>query len=408
MIEKITDFLVLAWIGPGGEQINTKTMGDLAAGGFNASLSSLSPDMMIPQLDIAHAAGIKIIMSVPGMRVANGSVTDEWKERMLTVIQQVRNHPALMGYYIADEPKIDRMADIAKAFAFFREHDSEHLPYCNHWTVNMSWCGYRSYDEMWTDYGKICSPDFVSSDLYPFSTVPEDEWLANRDKDPHYYPRHKAKICIHFFEMLDIIRQKSQAWNVPVWMCNYGTYAYSPDTRDGEMLFQVMMNLAYGAKCIQYFTYAHGGMMIDPPDNTPNDNWQSARRINSVLKAWAPTLMKMKSIGVYHHPANLVYTRPLDQFLLGNPNDLFTRGDAVVIGQFTDDDGYEYALIVNRTPFEPAQIDFCFGSDDDVEECSGQTGEWMKPWPYNPRKMPLHFTPGQGRLFRFKRNIEIT
>jgi hypothetical protein len=32
------DFLVLAWIGPGGDQITPKTMGDLAAGGWEYAL----------------------------------------------------------------------------------------------------------------------------------------------------------------------------------------------------------------------------------------------------------------------------------------------------------------------------------------------------------------------------------
>jgi hypothetical protein len=382
-------------------------MGDLAAGGFNASLSALTPDRMVEQLDLAHEAGVRLIISVPGMRVAPGEVTKAWERKMLAVVRQVRQHPALLGYYIADEPKIDRMADIAKAFAFFREHDPDHLPYCNHWTVNLSWCGYRSYEEMWNHYGETCRPDFVSSDLYPFSAIPEDEWLAGREKDPCIYPRHKAKIAVHFFEMLDTVRRYSLAWKVPMWMCNFGTYVYSPETRDGEMLFQVMMNLAYGSRCIQYFTYSHGNMMIEPPDWAPNENWQAARRINRVVRAWGPTLMTLKSIGVYHHPANLAATRPLDQFVLGNKSDLFSRGDAVVVGQFVDDAGWEYALIVNRTPFEPAQVNFHFGTDGDVEECSGDTGQWAKPWPHDPRKMPLHFNPGQGRLFRYKRDIRI-
>lgn len=410
------DFLILAWIGPGGDQITPKTMTDLANGGFNASLSYLSPDNMIAQLDMAQEAGVRIIMHVPGMRVSAGEVTDAWKERMRGVIEQVRSHPALLGYYIADEPKIQLMADIAKAFAFFREHDPDHLCYCNHWTTNMSWSGYRSYEEMWDEFGKTCAPEFVSSDYYPFSVVSEEEWLANRDTNPYYYPRHKARIAVQFFEMLDVVRQYSLRWQVPMWMCNYGTYQYAPETRDGEMTFQVMVNLAYGSRCIQYFTYAYNNMMIDPPDATPNENWQAARRINRVLSAWGPTLMKLRSIGVYHYPPNLTGTRSLDQCILGNPSDLFARGDAVVVGQFIDEDagdegGWEYALIVNRSPFEPSHTDFHFGTDGPVEELSGESGQWIAPNPYgssNPRKMALRFLPGQGRLFRYKREIRVT
>jgi hypothetical protein len=65
MIENLKDFLVLAWIGPGEGQISKKTMGDLAAGGFNASLSALTPEKMVNQLDLAHEAGVRLIIRVP-------------------------------------------------------------------------------------------------------------------------------------------------------------------------------------------------------------------------------------------------------------------------------------------------------------------------------------------------------
>lgn len=181
---------IVAWIGPGGEQITAKTMADLAAAHFNLSLSAVTPEKMCAQLDLAHAAGIRLIIGLPGLRVGPGSVTPEWKTRFRKVIAEVRSHPGLYGYYIADEPRLPLRRDVAEAMRFFAEEDPDHLPYCNHWTVNMSYAGYRSYEEMWELYAAEAQPWFVSVDGYPFQPVSEAQWTEERAKgNPCYFPR---------------------------------------------------------------------------------------------------------------------------------------------------------------------------------------------------------------------------
>lgn len=401
-------FPILAWIGPSREQITPKTMKDLADAGFNLSLSELTPDRVLKQLDIAHAAGIRLIIGLPWLRIGQGQFNAEWQATARQLIATVKQHPGLYGYYIADEPRTDIIGDVYQAMRFFAEEDPAHLPYCNHWMVNMSFAGFRSYEEQWMQYLEEARPWFVSVDGYPFQPVSGDEWSEENSKgNPCYFSHHRVKIHPHYFEMLDLVRQYGRMQRVPFWHCIMatGTYSREPFIVEGEMRFQIMMSLAYGVQGIQYFSYAHGGMLMDEQTLEPTPNWHIVRRINRELRTWESTLKKLHGIGVYHYPANLPYTRPLDQFFLGNRNDLFARGDACVVGQFVDDDGWEYALVVNRTPYEPAQLQFHFGTDGDVLELSAQTGTWAKPWPYNPRQMSLHFEPGQGRLFRYKRKI---
>jgi hypothetical protein len=402
-------FPILAWIGPCREQITPQTMADLAEAGFTLSLSELTPERMLDELDMAAHAGVRLIIGLPGLRVAPGAVTEAWKAQMRDLIARVRHHPGLYGYYIADEPRIDRRADVAAAMRFFTEEDPDHLAYCNHWMVSMSYTGYRSYEELWETYATEAQPRFVSVDGYPFSVVSEEEWLAERAKgNPCYFPRHRAKIHPHYFEMLDLLRQQARRLDVPAWHCilSRGEYSNAPQYAEGEMRFQAMVSLAYGVGGIQYFSYAHNEMLMDA-QLRPTPNWHIARAINRHIRAWEPTLKKLRSIGVYHYPWDLPYTRPLDMFVLGHQNDLVARGDAVVVGQFVDDAEWEYALIVNRTPYEPARVTFHFGTDDDVLELSPNAGTWARPWPYNPRKMALAFEPGQGRLFKYRRSITL-
>ena len=169
------------------------------------------------------------------------------------------------------------------------------------------------------------------------------------------------------------------------------------------MRFQVMTGLAYGAKAIQYFAVEHQEMLIDKHGNG-TDNLRAAGRINVTLKAWGPTLLTLRSIGVYHYPHDLPYTRPLDNFMLGAATDLFARGDAVCVGHFVDERDFEYVVIVNRTPFEPAESTFSFGTAK-VEECDPRDGTWTTLEMKEGFKARLKLEPGDGRLFRFRREI---
>jgi len=412
-------FPIMAWIGPGtvdegssNVPITPKTMGDLAAAGFNLSLSSVSEANPTRDLDIARDAGVRLVVSVPGLRVAKGTVDDAWKHRIKTFIGKVRDHDGLFGYYLADEPKLPLFEDIAKAFALVREQDPDHLPYYNHWMTNMSFGGLRSYEEMWETFHALCRPDFVSMDCYPINACSEAEWADGRAGPfaPYYFPRHRAKHRLHYYESLEILRQYGRIFRVPVWGFTRSRPGYTMETAEGEMRYQLMTALAYGAKGLQYFTYANANVMVGPPPECePNELAHIAGKLNRELRAWEPVLKRMRSIGVYHHPATHFMTRPLDQYTLGNENDLCVRdGDDVVVGQFVDDEGWEYALICNRSPFEPAVLTFHFGTDGDVEELSPRDGSWGKPWPYAPRAMPLRCDPGQGRLFRFQRDIAPT
>jgi hypothetical protein len=400
---------ILAWIGPSREQITPKTMSDLAAAGFNLSFSFLTPDKMMEQLDMAHAAGIRLIIGLPELSVGPGDFTAKWRSYAKRLVARVKDHPGLYGYFVVDEPRSDRHKDVCAAMRFLAELDPNHLPYCNLWSVNMGFAGFRSYEEQWDRYIEDAQPWFVSVDGYPFSAVSEEEWRTETGRgNPCYFPRHRAKIHAHYFEMLDVVRQYSRILKLPFWHCvlSVGGYSNAPEIFHGEIRFQVMVSLAYGVQGIQYFSYAEGNMLMGA-DLNPTANWHIVKDVNRVVRTWEPTLKKLRSIGVYHYPHNMPYTRPLDMFFLGHKNDLFARGDPCVVGQFVDEEGWEYALIVNRTPYEPAVVKFHFGTDGEVLELSALNGKWVKPWPFNPRQMALTFEPGQGRLFRYKREIPL-
>jgi len=74
------------------------------------------------------------------------------------------------------------------------------------------------------------------------------------------------------------------------------------------------------------------------------------------------------------------------------------------VGHFVDAQEKEHVFIVNRNPFEPAVALFSFGTEA-VEECSPRDATWSKLGLKDGTKAELCFQPGEGRLFRFTRQI---
>ena len=274
--------------------------------------------------------------------------------------------------------------------------------YVNHWAVGQTFHGAQSYQELWEALYANAEIGLVSADNYPVQPVDEAEMQAHAG-EYNYFPRHKARLVPHFFEMLDLQRQYSARWGKPMWAFTLAKGELSQATAEGEMRFQLMCGLAYGAKALQYFSYECGNMLMED-DGTPTDNARIAKRLNSVVHLWGPVLAGLRSIGVYHYPTNFPYTRPLDQYMLGAATDMFARGDAIVVGHFLDEVGCEYVLIVNRNPFEPALSNYSFGTEV-VEECSSKALAWKPVEGLKAGKAPLCFEPGAARLFRFTRKI---
>ncbi len=368
----------------------------------------LRRDQLCRALDIAHDVGVRLLVAVEDTHNiwrTPGIVDAAWLDRFRETIRMAKDHPALFGYMVCDEPVRMMFEDIGRVYEVWKEADPDHMFYVNHWAVGQTYQGARSYEDLWETLYACAKPGLVSADLYPIQLVSEQELHENAGQ-PNYFPRHKARLVPHFFEMLDVQRQYAARWNVPMWAFTLARPAYSPATAEAEMCFQLMCGLAYGAKGLQYFSYEHENMLMED-DGTPTENWQAARRLNHQLAAWGPIMQNLHSIGVYHHPADLFYTRPLDQFMLGAPTDMFARGDAIVVGHFVDQADREVVMLVNRNPFEPAVVNFSFGTEH-VEVCSPTTGAWTKgngAMPDKPKR--LTFAPGQAHLYRFQRQISL-
>src|SRR5688572_3935949 len=85
---------VLAWHGPPADETTVERYRELADAGFTHNYSNFpNSAAMAAALDVAQSAGIKQFVAIPELATAPAEVAGRFK-----------NHPALAGYYLADEP----------------------------------------------------------------------------------------------------------------------------------------------------------------------------------------------------------------------------------------------------------------------------------------------------------------
>ena len=186
-------------------------------------------------LNLARQVGIKLM-------VAGRQIMDFPAE----TAGAVRHHPALFGYMLGDEPKMEDFEAYKKRFDAIRAADSTHLCYQNLFPYYgdelLETIGAASYEEYLRKFSEIPLPQ-ISFDFYP---------IWDYDIRPTWY------------YTLEAVRRESLRTGVPFWAFVLSTPHVGYPQPTLEMLrLQIYSNLAYGAQAIQYFTFR-----TPPPDDT--------------------------------------------------------------------------------------------------------------------------------------------
>src|SRR3954453_3951074 len=93
---------ILAWGGPPADQTTPDRYRELAEAGFTHNYSGFSSnDAMAKALDVAQAAGVKLMISTPQLKSDPQATAKRFKA-----------HPANGGYYIRDEPGAKQFGEL--------------------------------------------------------------------------------------------------------------------------------------------------------------------------------------------------------------------------------------------------------------------------------------------------------
>ncbi|MGM9692139.1 MAG: hypothetical protein ACI3X6_02915 [Alloprevotella sp.] len=230
------DIPILGFWGVDPESATKARYAEMRRAGFDVSMDGYkSLEQIIHSLDCAQAAGMKLL-------VAGDQLVLHPRE----TAEAIRNHPALFGYVLGDEPIMADFSRYKQLFEAIRATDSTHLCYQNLFPYYgdelLETIGAASYETYLKTFSKIPLPQ-ISFDFYPiWDYTVRPTW---------YYT-------------LEAVRRESLRTGVPFWAFVLSTPHVGYPQPTLEMLrLQIYSNLAYGAQAIQYFTFR-----TPPPDDT--------------------------------------------------------------------------------------------------------------------------------------------
>lgn len=405
-------FPIVGWAGPADEMIRPAVMSGMAEAGFNVSHSWVHGDLAALRraLDVAADSGVRLLLAHQSWHVGDAEqFGDRRMEEIAALVAALKDHPGLYGYYLRDEPHFDQLPKLARVHAFIGERDPDHLCYINHFPPIEGW-GAPTAEAFWRRYIELTQPQVLSFDHYPI-TVASQAALAAQVDAPNAFPAAHLLVKPDFFSCLDLLRTLSNGTGLPFWAftcaVRHGPY---PMPTEGHLRFQLMNNLAYGARGLQYFTYAHNGALIGP-DGTPTPTWALAKRINAEIHALAPVLRSLRNIGVFRSGPLWAGTQPPHRSHRSPLLDC--DGDPVTLGVFLDQVERLHLWVVNGSPVDWASVRIKLDVDPQAQRLyvfdmnalnpeapSTKQNGFRELWPADPRDQLVTLAPGEGRLFK--------
>ena len=380
-------FPIMTWFGIPSEYLDIQHFQELADAGFTINFSHLGTEVLnLKALNLARQVGVKLVVNDNRIN-PNDKVSEAALKLVDNVVKSYKDHSALFGYHVRDEPSALIFNNLAAIKNRILSQDRNHLVYSNLFPdyAATGALGASSYQVHVDQFMLIFKPQILSYDHYPFA---------------------RSGFRRTYYQNMEVIRAAAIANSVPFWAFTMSTAidpAY-PEPQEAWIRLQVFTDLAYGARGIQYFTY---GL---PRSNTENftiaildDNgnttylYDIAKRVNTEIHALAPTLKRLSSTGVYH-------AEPLKAGTRGLPDDFLVKsvtGLEVVIGHFKDLQDVNYLMIVSRE-YENGGNATLAVSDDvagliEISKMDGTDQPALIP---QNNSITIQLEAGDGRLFR--------
>lgn len=291
---------ILGFHGVQKEYLTEESFRTLKASGININLSIFETNEQAQRaLDCAQAAGVKILLYTYDL-VNNTKVT----------VNRFKNHPALFGYFIHDEPDSSMFDLLQHRIEEIKKYDNTKPCYVNLFPnyANDKQLGAKSYVEYLSDFVRKVDVSFISFDHYP---------LMNN------------KIYKDWYQNLELIRNSSILYKKPFWgYANATVYGpYSQPTVEGLKL-QMYSNLLYGAKGLQYFSYwtldddawkkdKLGYAMVNCK-GVPTKTYEVVKKVNQDIQIFADLFMNGTVKSISHFGGEIPYfTKKLDKPVAG-------------------------------------------------------------------------------------------
>ena len=297
---------------------------------------------------------------------------------------KVKDHPALYGYSLGDEPNNARFPALAEMADRLRSVDPDHVIYVN----------------LFPNY----APDEVLGSTYPEHVHKYIEEVRPPLVSFDFYPVTEDGIRERWWENLEVISRESAAAGLPFWAFALSTsHKPYPIPTMASLRLQFYTDLAYGAQGLQYFTYwnpvpgtwdFHDAPIDLDGNRTPV--YDLVKAMNAELQARADIFVGDKVLQVRHTgetvPPGVTPLTDLPEPLTA----LDTHGKGAVVS-LLENGGFRYLMLVNRSLDEGFDYDIAFARK--VERV-GRDGKAFKV-PAKGTKT-FHLEEGDCAIFRWK------
>ncbi|MDB6026453.1 MAG: hypothetical protein JWM68_2676 [Verrucomicrobiales bacterium] len=301
-------------------------------------------------------------------------------QKIKQLVHDAGNNPALMGYFVTDEPGVKDFPALAKAVAAVKKYAPGKLAYINllpdYATIgapDKSQLGTENYTEYLERFVNEVHPQLISYDNYRVE-MSEDF-------------KHPEKAESYFRNLLEV-RRVGLKYNLPYLNIVTGNQIrpYSTPPSPANFAFQAYTTLAAGYRGVTWFTYFQRGYhyaAIDT-DGTKSQTWFYLQEVNRQVATLAPIMSKLKSTGVYFSKAPY----PNLPLLPGNLVQSVECESPLMIGEFKANDGNLYAMVVNlslersakfslKTKDEASTIQIVSTVDRSLSPIDEKNGLWL-------------------------------
>jgi len=269
------------WCGPPAKFTTLERYREIKDAGFTFAMppcDAITPALNHKILDACGQVGLKALIADP--RIPLNLATPQDKARLDAVVAEYKDHPALWGYFLTDEPAAPAFGGLAKVVAYLRLHDPAHVAYVNFLPnyATPAQLGTPTYDAY---------VEAALAEVKPFAFSYDHYHLLKGSDRPGFY------------ENLDSVRRIAAQHTTPFWQIVMSTQhlAYRNPT-EAELRFTAMQTLAYGGQGLLYFTYwappsgpeAWTHAVINA-DGTRDAHYDMVKRVNADLQSIGSQLL---------------------------------------------------------------------------------------------------------------------
>jgi hypothetical protein len=272
----------------------------------------------------------------------------DWKKRpggdiereIRNMIRAAGSSPALMGYFLMDEPGVNDFPALATAVAAVRKYAPGKLAYINLYpdyatlgAPDTSQLGTSNYTEYLERFVTEVNPQLISYDNY---MVESSDDLKNVSQTASYYRN-----------LLEVRRValKHQLPFLNIVCCNQ-IRPHTPIPSPANLLFQAYTTLAAGYRGVTWYNYYGPGYKYTPIDHSGRKTltWVYLQQVNAQIARLAPIMSRLDSTGVFFTAPAPVNSLPL---LPGRVVEAVTCATPVMVGEFRHANGDAFIMVVN-------------------------------------------------------------